>query len=124
MNENFKKQLMECGADVDTTVKRFMGNEALYEKFVMKFLDDKNCEGIKVNLEKSDYNEVFNSAHALKGVSANLGLDPITAIAAELCDLLRNKQAQDVDVEKVNGLGGQLSEVCERFRKVLEENKH
>ena len=124
MDENFKQQLKECGADVETTVKRFMGNEALYEKFVMKFLDDKNCEGIKSNLEKRDYKEVFNCAHALKGVSANLGLDPITSVAAQLCDLLRNKQDQDVDVEKADELGAQLSEVCGRIRKILEENKH
>jgi HPt (histidine-containing phosphotransfer) domain-containing protein len=124
MDENFKKQLKDCGADVETTVKRFMGNEALYEKFVMKFLDDKNCEGIQANIEKSDYKEVFNCAHALKGVSANLGLDPITAIAAELCDLLRNKQAEDVDAGKVDELGAKLTEVCGRIRKILEENKH
>lgn len=124
MDENFKKQLLECGADIETTVKRFMGNEALYEKFVMKFLDDKNCEGIKANLEKGDYKEVFNCAHALKGVSANLGLDPITAIAAELCDLLRNKGAEEIDTGKADELGAQLSEVCDRIRKILEENKH
>ena len=47
MDENFRKQLEENGADVEGTLKRFMGNEALYMKFIMKFLDDKNFEGIK-----------------------------------------------------------------------------
>ena len=42
MDEKFRKQLEENGADVDTTVKRFMGNEAIYMKFIMKFLDDDN----------------------------------------------------------------------------------
>ena len=35
MEENFKSILEENGADVKTTLKRFMGNEALYMKFIM-----------------------------------------------------------------------------------------
>ena len=35
MDENFRKQLEENGADVEGTLKRFMGNEALYMKFIM-----------------------------------------------------------------------------------------
>ena len=47
MDEKFRKQLEENGADVDATLKRFMGNETLYMKFIMKFLDDKNFAGVK-----------------------------------------------------------------------------
>lgn len=34
MDESFKQRLVECGADVESTVRRFMGNEAMYEKFL------------------------------------------------------------------------------------------
>ena len=40
MDEKFRKQMEENGADVNTTLKRFMGNEALYMKFIVKFLDE------------------------------------------------------------------------------------
>ncbi len=35
MDAGFRKQLEENGADVDMTLKRFMGNEAIYMKFMM-----------------------------------------------------------------------------------------
>lgn len=123
MDENFRKQLEENGADVNTTLKRFMGNESLYIKYIMKFLEDKNYEGIILNFEKGDYEAVFNSAHSLKGVTANLGLNPINAAAAQITELLRNKQAQEVDVEKLNDFIGQLDETYNCFRRILEENK-
>ncbi len=123
MDEKFRKQMEENGANVDTTLERFMGNEALYMKFIMKFLDDKNFGDIMESLEKSDYEGAFNGAHALKGVTANLGLDPINAAAAQITELLRNKQAQEVDVEKLNETRKQLEEAYIRFQKILAENK-
>lgn len=123
MDEKFRKQMEENGANVDTTLERFMGNEALYMKFIMKFLDDKNFGDIMESLEKSDYEGAFNGAHALKGVTANLGLDPINAAAAQITELLRNKQAQEVDVEKLNETKKQLEEAYIRFQKILAENK-
>lgn len=124
MDAGFRKQLEENGADVDMTLKRFMGNEAIYMKFIMKFLDDKSYDGIKENLENKNYEEVFKSAHTLKGVTANLGLDPINAVASQLCELLRGKQQeQDVDTDKVKELWEQLEEVYGRFQKIIMENK-
>lgn len=123
MDANFRKQLEENGADVDMTLKRFMGNESIYMKFIMKFLDDKSYESIKENLEGKNYEEVFKSAHTLKGVTANLGLDPINAVASEMCEFLRGKQGADVDTDKINELWEQLEEVYGRFHKILLENK-
>lgn len=53
MDEEFKKLLIENGADVETTIKRFMGNEGLYLKFLMKFPDDKNYESIQEHYRKA-----------------------------------------------------------------------
>ena len=123
MDENFRKQLEENGADVNTTLKRFMGNESLYVKYIIKFLEDKNYDDIVSNFEKGDYESVFKSAHGLKGVTANLGLDPINAAAAQITELLRNKQAQEVDAEKLNDCIKQLDEAYSRFQRIIEENK-
>lgn len=38
MDEKFRQQLEESGADVEATLKRFMGNDAIY----LKFLDRKS----------------------------------------------------------------------------------
>ncbi len=123
MDEKFRKQMEENGANIDTTLDRFMGNEALYMKFIMKFLEDKNYEALVENIEKDDFEGAFNSAHALKGVTANLGLDPINAQAAKITELLRNKQPEEVDVETLKKCREQLEEVYSRFQTIIRENK-
>ncbi|MBD5544473.1 MAG: Hpt domain-containing protein [Lachnospiraceae bacterium] len=123
MDEKFRKQMEENGANVDTTLDRFMGNEALYMKFIMKFLDDKNFEALVENIDKGDYEGAFNSAHALKGVTANLGLDPINESAAQITELLRNKKAEEVDVEALKKCEEQLEKDYSRFQNIIAENK-
>ena len=100
MDEQFEKELRENGAGVDAAVHRFMGNKALYKKFLLKFKDDRNCEALAENIRNGNYEAAFNSAHTLKGVSANLGLDPIYKGACEVTELLRGKQPEEVDRER------------------------
>ncbi|MCM1112699.1 MAG: Hpt domain-containing protein [Muribaculum sp.] len=123
MDEKFRKQLEDNGADVKGTIQRFMGNEALYLKFLMRFLDDTSYEAIRENLSNKDYPAVFNSAHTLKGVAANLGLDPVSAAAAKISDALKNKPAEEVNGEQIEEYAEQLGEVNRLFVKILEENK-
>ena len=49
MEDKFKSQLVESGADVETTLKRFMGNEAIYQKFLGRFPDDPNYHNLGKN---------------------------------------------------------------------------
>lgn len=121
MDENFKKRMEDNGADVNTTVKRFMGKEELYMKFIMKFQDDRNLEILQDNLGKKDYEEVFNNAHSIKGVTSNLGLNPIWESAAAICDLLRGKQPEEVDAEKLQEQVKELTEVYQRFQGIIAE---
>lgn len=123
MDEEFRKQLIENGADVETTVKRFMGNEGLYVKFLMKFQDDKNYESIQEHIAAGQYEAAFNDAHTLKGVSANLGLNPIYEGASKLVELLRGKQPEEIDVEEVNRAKDELGEKCALFHKLLKEHE-
>ena len=123
MDEKFRKQLEENGTDVDTVLKRFLGNEAMYMKFIMKFLDDKSYQGLIENIGKRDYEEAFKSAQTLKGVTANLGIEPVCAAATLITDLLRNKQPEEVDAALLDQYGKQLTEAYDRFREIIEENR-
>lgn len=124
MDEKFRKQLEENGADVETTLKRFMGNDGIFMKFIMKFLDDKNYAGLMENLENQDYQAAFNSAHTLKGVTANLGLDPIRDVVSDMTELLRNQEEiSDEKAAELNGLKEKLKEKYDIFYKIIEENR-
>ncbi len=124
MDEGFKKQLLDNGANIETTVNRFMGNEGLYLKFLMKFQDDRHYESLEKNLEEQKYEDAFNDAHTLKGVAANLGLDTISNASSKLTELLRGKKTPDeIDLEQVESVEQHLGELCHIFRKILAENK-
>lgn len=122
MDDNLKKQLEENGADVDTTLKRFMGNETIYLKFIKKFLDDKNFQAIKNGLEQNNYEAAFAGAHSLKGVAGNLGLNPVYEAASEMSELLRNAQNDGVDAEKLQEVKTKLEKSYFSFHKIIADN--
>ncbi len=119
MDEGFKQRLVENGADVENTVKRFMGNEAMYEKFLKKFVDNSNYTGLEENISSGNYGEAFKCAHTLKGVSANLGLDPIFEAASELTEEFRGKADEEVNRERVQEIWQKLQRVYKVFVDLL-----
>lgn len=120
MDEMLKRKLAENGADVDGTLHRFMGNETLYLKFLLKFRDDANYRGLLESLDGENYEEAFKCAHTLKGVSANLGLDPIGGPASALTELLRGKTSAEVDREQVAAQRAALEEAYELFAGLIQ----
>ena len=103
MDTNFKTKLEELGADVDNTISRFMGKEDLYLKFLNKFQNDQSFTNIKQSIAEENAVESFKAAHTLKGVAANLGLDPIAKGASDITELLRGKEDfSEVDMEQLN----------------------
>ena len=122
MDENFRKQLEENGADVEGTLRRFMGKDTLYLKFLGKFPADKNYENLGMNLEAGAYEEAYKCAHALKGVVGNLGLTPVFEKVSTLVEDLRNKTDSDVNAERANELWQEIKEIYERFIAIISEN--
>lgn len=122
MDDKFRQQLEECGADVETTLKRFMGNDAIYQKFLGKFPNDPNYANLGTNLEAGAFEEAYKCAHALKGVVGNLGLTPIFDRVSELVDELRNKASEEVDAARANELWQEIKKVYEQFIGIINEN--
>ncbi len=122
MDVNFRKQLEECGADVETTLKRFMGKDELYLKFLGKFPADQNYANLGTHLEAGAYEEAYKCAHALKGVVGNLGLTPIFEKVSALVEELRNKADADVDAVRAGALWQEIKDVYEKFIKIIGQN--
>lgn len=119
MDESFKSRLIENGADVENTLKRFMGNEAMYEKFLKKFADNSNYSGLEENIQAGNYEEAFKCAHTLKGVSANLGLDPICKAASDLTEEFRGKANDEVNSDRVQEIWQELQKSYQLFSDLL-----
>ncbi|MDE7428841.1 MAG: Hpt domain-containing protein [Lachnospiraceae bacterium] len=122
MDDKFRQQLEENGADVETTLKRFMGNDAIYQKFLGKFPADPNYANLGSNIEAGAFEEAYKCAHALKGVVGNLGLTPIFNKVSELVEELRNKAADEVDAARANELWQEIKTVYEKFIVIINEN--
>ena len=124
MDANFKAALEEMGMDVDNTVKRFMGNETLYLKFLNKFQADQSVASIQQYITEQNAEEAFKSAHTLKGVAANLGLDPIAQHASDIVELFRGKtQFSEVDTDKLATLNEELKNKYDALMKLLTEQQ-
>ena len=122
MDDKFRQQLEENGADVEATLKRFMGNDAIYQKFLGKFPADPNYANLGTNIEAGAFEEAYKCAHALKGVVGNLGLTPIFNKVSDLVEELRNKAADEVDAARANELWQEIRTVYEKFIVIINEN--
>ncbi len=122
MAENLMSELEKNGADVKSTLDRFMGKQELYEKFLKKFAHSTDCTCLIENLKMEDYGEAFRSAHTLKGVAGNLGLVPIQTLASEITELLRGKEEPDIDKAAVQEKRLELEGSYDTFMKIIKEN--
>lgn len=115
--------LKENGADVDNSLKRFMGNRGLYEKFLLKFPEDQNMSNLRECMKNQNYGDAFKCVHTLKGVSANLGLNPIQELSSQMTELMRNKQADEIDKDALEKCFHELEEIYDNFCRIIEENQ-
>lgn len=101
MDKELKERLVEGGFEVDSTLSRFMGNEALYFKFLKKLPADKNYDAFVEAVEKEDCEAAFRSGHTLKGVMSNLGVDGALQVLVPMVEKLRAKETEGLQDELV-----------------------
>lgn len=95
MEEKKVKALEEAGVDMEAALRRLGGNSMLYEKILVKFLDDDSFSGIEPALARDNYEEALKAAHTLKGVSANLGMDRLSDACAEVVNHIRASNPEE-----------------------------
>ena len=109
MDLNQRTILIDLGIDVDRTIARFSGNEALFIKFLGKYLEDHNAELLKKAYERLDCEAIENAAHTLKGIAGNLGMTALYHLCNTLVQELRS------------GSRTELSQLCQTV--VLEHER-
>ena len=70
--------------DIEAGISRVMNNKKLYCRLLSNFLDSKLTEDIIASIEGGDYTKIPQTAHALKGVAANLGLNELMDISTQI----------------------------------------
>ena len=82
-------ELRELGVDVDGGLKRINNNEKLYTRLLGSFVKAINTYNVQPDYSSTDYNEVIEKAHAIKGTSGNLSITPVYEAYTKIVDLLR-----------------------------------
>ncbi len=115
MNEKLISELNAIGVDTGSALNRFMGNTNLYAKFLLKFPKDDNFSKLKAAIDVKDKDGAFMSAHTVKGVAANLGLDPISAKIEQLVEIFRGAETypENADILSLyNEASEKYEEIC------------
>ena len=88
------------GGDYDSA-KRILMNDKLIGRFVVKLLDDTSFAKLSAAAETMDPVGLFEGAHAMKGVCANLGLNELSRGASELAEEFRPGSTRKLSDDEV-----------------------
>lgn len=107
MKNSIFEILADWNCDIDTAMDRFLNNEELFLSCLKTFARDPGFAKLNDAIQAQAYEEAFEYAHNLKGVSGNLGLTPLYQALVTIVESLRNKNYQSIHLE--------LSDVNEQF---------
>ncbi len=104
------------GGDYDQAL-RVLHVEKLVDKHIRKFPKNGVVEALLTAGEGMDPTQLFETAHALKGVSANLGLTGLSEAASRITEEFRPGNARRLSDEEIAQC---LCRVKELYAKVAE----
>lgn len=110
------EDLKNLDVDIDNTMMRFMNNETLFKKFLLKFPNDNNISELKELINTKQYDVASSTAHTLKGVTGNLGLTPLYVRFTAMVEDLRNKEYGNLDTQYK-----EIAEYYEKFCNLLKK---
>lgn len=94
------ERLRSWGCDVAGALERMVDDEELYQDCMQMFVADENFAELGQAVEQDAYQNAFENAHALKGVSGNLGLLPLQEPVSELTELLRLQLKESAECQQ------------------------
>lgn len=90
--------LAEWGVNIEETMERFLDDKELYVSMLGRFAEDEEFTQLGNAISTKEYNQAFEYAHSLKGVSANLGLTPLYVAICEIVEPLRNEEYDNLNL--------------------------
>ncbi len=102
---NYQK-LDALGIATKEGLSRFSNKEALYNKYLIKFIHEPTYALLQEAMCTQDAKEAFKAAHTIKGIAGNLSIVPLYKTLTALCDVLRAAS----DMKLAGDLFAQFSE--------------
>ncbi|MEG0769760.1 MAG: Hpt domain-containing protein [Ruthenibacterium sp.] len=86
------ERLRSYGADMDGAMDRFLEDVELYKTCYTAFLQDEAFPLLGKALAQKEYETAFECAHALKGITGNMGLTPLYQVICRMVEELREQK--------------------------------
>lgn len=83
-------RLTAVGIQIEEALERFMDSEAMFERFLGKFLEDETYSELKEALDRGDIETSIMKSHTLKGVTGNLSMKHLYQLTSRQVELLKN----------------------------------
>lgn len=117
---DFMQELKGLGVNTDEGLLRMGGNSSLYERMLVKLKDMIKDSPVRMDFDLSDYSDIIEAAHAIKGASGNLAVTPIYESYSRLVELLREQQPEQAKkiLEEVLPVQNAIVDCIERYSQV------
>ncbi len=106
--------------------QQIMKKDKMIQKYLLKLESSGVYEGLRAAGETMDPTALFEAGHALKGVTANLGLDTLSAAASEVTEEFRPGNARRHTDEEVKAMLARVDALYARtaagIRQIAAEN--
>lgn len=91
LNHEICAELSAVGLNCAEMVQKFMDSEEMFLKYFKKFFEaaDSVVEELFAAIQSGDHSAIENRAHALKGLSGNIGLYGVYDPAKNIVDEIR-----------------------------------
>ena len=106
------EKLKMLGVNTTEGLTRCANNEALYLRLVSTIPGNQGFNKLYEAIKNEDFESAFSAAHGLKGILANLSIDPILKPVSIITEHLRLKEKMDYS---------SYVSIIEENRKKLEE---
>ena len=113
----------EIGGDYDQAM-RVLRMEKLIDKHIRKMRTNSVVEGLVDAGERMEPAQIFEAAHAMKGVCANLGLVGLAGMASEIAEEFRpgnSRRLTDDEVKtRIKKIGEAYKRTADRIKRYEE----
>lgn len=112
----------QIGGNYDHAVQ-IMRMDKMISKYLMKLSDSDVCDRLREAGAAMDPAAIFESAHAMKGVCANLGLDGLAAAVGEVTEEFRPGASRRLSDDEVRAKLEGIFAMYDRTKVGIEQYK-
>ncbi len=120
---NIQELYQSIDGDYDQAI-RVLRVEKLVDKHIRRFVDNDVVDGLLAAGSSMDPTDLFEAAHAVKGVAANLGLTKLSDVASEITEDFRpgnERKLSDEDVkQRIETIRELHEQIVYKIRKYIE----